>query len=88
MPMRRDRPELAAWALLPAAILSLLMVNAQGVTSLTSERDTGALDLLLVTELSPRQFIYGKLYGVLYNVKEMIAVPVLLDRVVRLAGVR
>ena len=59
------------------AILSLVLVNAQGVTSLTSERDSGALDLLLVTELSPKEFIYGKLYGVLYNAKEMIALPVL-----------
>lgn len=74
----QGQPDKAAWALLFAGILSLLMVNAQGVTALTSERDTGALDLLLVTELSPRQFIYGKLYGILYNVKEMIAVPILL----------
>ena len=58
-------------------ILSLIVVNAQGVTALTSERDTGALDLLLVTELSPKEFIYGKLYGVLYNCKEMIALPIL-----------
>jgi len=58
-------------------ILSLILVNAQGVTSLTSERDTGALDLLLVTEVSPKEFIYGKLYGALYNAKEMIALPVL-----------
>ena len=59
------------------AILSLILVNAQGVTALTSERDTGALDLLLVTELTPKEFIYGKLYGILYNSKEMIALPVL-----------
>jgi hypothetical protein len=65
-------------ALIPLGILSLLLVNAQGVTALTSERDTGALDLLLVTELSPQQFIYGKLYGVLYNTKEMILSPVIL----------
>src|SRR3954451_7295138 len=58
-------------------ILSLVLINAQGVTALTSERDTGALDLLLVTELSPGQFIYGKLYGVLYNSKEMVALPIL-----------
>ena len=66
-------------ALIPIglAILSLILVNAQGVTALTSERDTGALDLLLVTELSPKEFIYGKLYGILYNSKEMIALPVL-----------
>ncbi len=59
------------------AILSLILVNAQGVTALTSERDTGALDLLLVSELTPREFIYGKLYGILYNCKEMILLPVL-----------
>jgi ABC-type Na+ efflux pump permease subunit len=58
-------------------ILSLILINAQGVTALTSERDTGALDLLLVSELTPKEFIYGKLYGVLYNTKEMIALPVL-----------
>lgn len=58
-------------------ILSLILVNAQGVTSLTSERDSGALDLLLVTELSPKEFIYGKLYGVLFNTKEMIVLPIL-----------
>ena len=67
-----------AKALLPLAVLSLILVNAQGVTALTSERDSGALDLLLVTELSPKEFIYGKLYGVLYNAKEMIAIPLLL----------
>jgi ABC-type Na+ efflux pump permease subunit len=59
------------------AILSLILINAQGVTALTSERDTGALDLLLVTELSPGDFIYGKLYGILYNAKEMVALPLL-----------
>jgi ABC-type Na+ efflux pump permease subunit len=59
------------------AILSLILVNAQGVTALTSERDTGALDLLLVSELSPKEFMYGKLYGILYNSKEMIVLPVL-----------
>jgi ABC-type Na+ efflux pump permease subunit len=75
------------WILLSLAVLSLLLVNAQGVTALTSERDTGALDLLLVTELSPKEFIYGKLYGVLYNTKEMIAPPVLLTAWMAWAGV-
>jgi ABC-type transport system involved in multi-copper enzyme maturation permease subunit len=66
-------------ALIPLAlaVLSLLLVNAQGVTAMTSERDSGALDLLLVTELTPGEFIYGKLFGVLYNTKEMVALPVL-----------
>ena len=48
----------------PVAILSLLLVSAQAVTAITSERDGGALDLLLVTDLSPKEFIFGKLLGI------------------------
>ncbi|QEH33354.1 ABC-2 family transporter protein [Aquisphaera giovannonii] len=72
-------PMASSLALIPVGltILSLIMVNAQGVTALTSERDSGALDLLLVTELSPGNFIYGKLFGILYNSKEMVALPLL-----------
>ncbi len=74
----RENPLGSGLVMIPVGltILSLILVNAQGVTALTSERDTGALDLLLVTELSPKEFIYGKLYGVLYNSKEMILLPV------------
>lgn len=66
-------------AMIPVAlgILSLMLINAQGVTALTSERDSGALDLLLVTELSPKAFISGKLFGALYNTKEMVLLPIL-----------
>ena len=37
-----------------------------------------ALDLLLVTDLCPREFIFGKLGGVLYNTKEFLIPPLLL----------
>ncbi len=37
----------------------------------------GSARLAAVSELTPKEFIYGKLYGVLYNSKEMIALPVL-----------
>jgi hypothetical protein len=47
------------------------------VTSITNERDGRSLDLLLVTDLTPKEFIYGKLGGVFYNTKEMILLPVL-----------
>jgi len=67
-----------AAALVPLFLLSLLLVNAQAVTSLTSERDVRALDLLLVTDLTPKEIVYGKLGGVLYNTKEMVVLPVLL----------
>jgi hypothetical protein len=59
-------------------LLSLVLVNAQAVTSLTNERDGRALDLLLVSDLTPKEFVYGKLGGVLYNTKEMIVLPMLL----------
>ncbi|MCE5303606.1 MAG: ABC transporter permease [Planctomycetaceae bacterium] len=59
-------------------LLSLVLVNAQAVTSLTSERDVGALDLLLVTDLTPKEIVFGKLGGVFYNTKEMVLLPMLL----------
>jgi ABC-type transport system involved in multi-copper enzyme maturation permease subunit len=67
-----------AMALVPLFLLSLVLVNAQAVTSLTSERDTRAIDLLLVSDLTPKEFIFGKLGGTFYNSKEMIALPMLL----------
>ncbi|HKA06688.1 MAG TPA: ABC transporter permease subunit [Gemmataceae bacterium] len=68
----------AAYGLVPAVVLSLLLVSAQAVTSITSERDGRALDLLLVTDISPKEFVFGKLGGVLYNTKEFILPPLLL----------
>jgi ABC-type Na+ efflux pump permease subunit len=62
----------------PLAVLSLMLVNALAVTSVTTERDLGALDLLLVTDLTPPEFIFGKLGGALYVAKEMIVLPLLL----------
>ncbi|HUT91408.1 MAG TPA: ABC transporter permease [Thermoguttaceae bacterium] len=65
-------------ALAALFLLSLVLVNAQAVTSLTSERDGRALDLLLVSDLTPKEFVYGKLGGVFYNTKEMVVLPMLL----------
>jgi len=56
-------------------VLGLVLVNALAVTSLTSERDLRALDLLLVTDLSPKEIIFGKLGGIFFNSKEMILLP-------------
>lgn len=66
-----------AFALVPMMVLSFILVNAQAVTSITSERDLGALELLLVTELTPWEFVFGKVGGILYNAKEMIIPPLL-----------
>jgi ABC-type transport system involved in multi-copper enzyme maturation permease subunit len=68
----------AAVVLAPLFLLSLILVNAQAVTSITSERDVRALDLLLVTDLTPKEIVFGKLGGVFYNTKEMILLPLLL----------
>jgi ABC-type Na+ efflux pump permease subunit len=68
----------AAYGMVPVAVLSLLLVAAQAATAITSERDTGALDLLLVTDLSPQEFIFGKLGGILYNTKEFLVPPLIL----------
>jgi hypothetical protein len=68
----------AAQPLVPLMALGLVLVNALAVTSLTNERDVGALDLLLVTDLTPKEIIFGKLGGVFYNAKEMIALPAVL----------
>jgi ABC-type transport system involved in multi-copper enzyme maturation permease subunit len=76
----------AATALVPLFLLSLILVNAQAVTSLTSERDTRALDLLLVTDLTPKEIVFGKLGGVFYNTGLMVALPMLLCGTLWLAG--
>ncbi len=68
----------AALVLVPLFVLSLVLVNAQAVTSLTTERDVRALDLLLVTDLTAKEFVFGKLGGVFYNTKEMLLVPIVL----------
>jgi ABC-type transport system involved in multi-copper enzyme maturation permease subunit len=72
--------------LVSLALLSLVLVNAQAVTSLTSERDARALDLLLVTDLTPKEIVFGKLGGIFYNTKEMLLLPMLLCVGLWLAG--
>lgn len=64
--------------LAPFLVLSLIVINALAVNSITNERDGGALDLLLVTEITPASFLFGKILGVLYVTKEMVIAPMLL----------
>lgn len=68
----------AAAAFLAVGVISLLLINAQAVTSVSTERDDNTLDILLATDLHAREFMTGKILGALWNTREMIVVPVLL----------
>lgn len=57
------------------AILGLLLLNTQAVTAVTSERDINALDILLATRITPAEFVFGKLLGILHNAREMVILP-------------
>jgi len=76
-PDRTNRLTIAL-SLVPVTVLSLLLLNAQAVTSVTTERDLKALELLLVSDLTPKEFLFGKLGGVFYNTKEIVLPPLLL----------
>ena len=67
-----------AGPLAPFFLVSLVIVNALAVNSITNERDGLSLDLLLVTDLSPKEFLFGKLFGVLYVAREMVLLPMVL----------
>ncbi len=68
----------AGFGFVGVALLSLMLINAQAVTSFTSERDAKTLELLLVTDITAKEFIYGKLGGIFWNTKEVIILPLLL----------
>lgn len=68
----------AAAAFLGISVISLLLVNAQAVTSISTERDSNTLDILLATDISAKEFMTGKILGALWNAREMILVPILL----------
>ena len=76
-----------AFSLLGIGILSLLLCNAQAVTSITNERDGGTLQILLVTDLRPWEFMFGKIGGALWNAREMLLLPLLLTVAMGISGV-
>ena len=77
---RGDRPDrlAVAVAVVPMALASLLAVTAMAVTSVTTERDRGTFDLLLVSDLEPAEFVWGKVLGVLLAAREIVLLPVAL----------
>jgi ABC-type transport system involved in multi-copper enzyme maturation permease subunit len=73
--------------LAPFVLLSIVMVNALAVTAITAERDGKALDLLRVSDISPREFLLGKVLGVLIVAGDMVLFPVLLTGYLWFSGV-
>jgi ABC-type Na+ efflux pump permease subunit len=71
-------PSAAAQSVTALLVVSLILLNAAAVTAITSERDSRALDLLLVTDLSPKEIVFGKLIGAFYTAKEMVLLPIVL----------
>lgn len=68
-------------ATLPLAaigVISLAIVNALAVNSVTNERDGLALDLLMATDIEPKEFLLGKILGVFFVAKEMVVLPLVL----------
>jgi ABC-type transport system involved in multi-copper enzyme maturation permease subunit len=82
---RPDRLAIAV-AVVPMALASLVAVAALAVTSVTTERDRGALDLLLVSDLEPAEFVWGKIGGVLVVARELVILPVALCAALAVAG--
>ncbi len=68
----------ASLLLVPFFFVSLVILNAMAVTSITTERDGKSVDLLLATDLSPREFVLGKLVGVLSVAGPMVLAPMAL----------
>jgi ABC-type transport system involved in multi-copper enzyme maturation permease subunit len=76
-----------AVAVVPMALASLVAVAALAVTSVTTERDRGSLDLLLVSDLEPEEFIWGKLLGVLGVAREIVILPLALAGALAATGI-
>lgn len=68
----------ASAAFLAIGVISLLLINAQSVTSISTERDSNTLDILLATDISAKEFMTGKISGAVWNAREMFLGPVIL----------
>lgn len=63
---------------IPLMVVSVMMINALAVTSITTERDGRALDLLMVTDISPKEFLFGKIGGVAIVAADMAIIPIVI----------
>ncbi len=64
-----------AFAFLGIGIMSLLLLNAQAVTSITNERDGRTLEPLLITGSECQRIHVGKIGGSLWNARKWSLCP-------------
>jgi type II secretory pathway component PulF len=62
-----------AWT--ETAIILLIAIN-MAATAVSREREDGTLDLLLTTPITPKQYLTGKLRGLIAYILPMLAVPI------------
>lgn len=70
------RMGLTALLLLEIAIIAMVAIY-MSAGCVSKEREDGTLDLLLTTPITPQQYVWGKLRGLVMFLSTMIAVPVL-----------
>ena len=77
---RADRPDrlAIAVAIVPTVLASPLAVAALAVTSITTGKDRGPCALPRGGALQPKEFVWGKLAGVLASVADMAVLPLVL----------
>ena len=69
------REILAAIVWTETAVVTLIAIN-MAATAVSREREDGTLDLLLTTPITPRDYISGKLRGLIAYLLPLLAVPI------------
>ncbi|MCH8879274.1 MAG: ABC transporter permease subunit [Planctomycetes bacterium] len=64
------------WLVAVEAVLILLVVTNAAATSMTKERESNTMDILLTTPLTSNMIVWGKLRGLIAFAMPMLAVPV------------
>jgi ABC-type Na+ efflux pump permease subunit len=64
------------WLVTVEAALILLVVTNAAATSMTKERESNTMDILLTTPLTSNMIVWGKLRGLIAFAMPMLAVPV------------
>ncbi len=65
------------WLVIIEFALILLVVTNAAATSMTKERESNTMDILLTTPLTSKKIVWGKLRGLIAFAMPMLAVPVL-----------